>query len=78
MNMKNLMSMTFHESYGNLPTRLLRTYRKANISPADHDQILTLWGARWSDTDIPWTEVETFVLASIDNDTNQFRMPRYL
>jgi hypothetical protein len=39
--------MTYHEAYGNLPTALLRRYRKVNASPADHDQLLAACGEDW-------------------------------
>jgi hypothetical protein len=42
-----LMSMTFDESYGTLPTNLLRAYRKFNVSPADHDLLVDRLGDDW-------------------------------
>jgi hypothetical protein len=36
------LGMTFHESYGTLPTHLLSLYRRLNASPADHDQLLNV------------------------------------
>lgn len=70
-----MMSMTFHESYGSLPTTLLRKYRRLNVSPADHDTILRCVGHVWSDTDIDWTEVVQFV----DQRTHEGRLylPRW-
>lgn len=64
-----LMSMTFHESYGELPTALLKAYKRYNASPADHDRLLAAFGPdNWSDIfdtvldysekgylDLPWT-----------------------
>lgn len=35
-----MMTMTFHELYGELPKALLRAYRKYNVSPADHDMVM--------------------------------------
>lgn len=72
----SLKSMTFHESYGNLPTGLLRTYRRCNVSPADHDTILAAFGCVWSDTDIPWDAVTEFVAAH--TSTGTLALPRYL
>lgn len=42
-----LMSMTFHESYGELPTALLKAYRRFNASPADHDLLVAACGEDW-------------------------------
>jgi hypothetical protein len=39
--------MTFHESYGDLPTALLRRYRKVNASPMDHDILMDATGGDW-------------------------------
>ena len=36
--------MTFHESYGNLPTKTLRLIRKHNVSPADFDIMTDILG----------------------------------
>lgn len=72
-----MMSMTFHESYGSLPTTLLRLYRKHNVSPADHDQILMAFGKSWNDTDIPWEAVTEFVKSQIRPD-GVLRLPYYM
>jgi hypothetical protein len=70
------LSMTFHESYGPLPTSLLRLYRRHNVSPADHDRILNAIGKSWSDDDIDWSFVLDFVLGHVENGS--FRLPIYL
>lgn len=69
------MSMTFHESYGELPTNLLRLYRRHNVSPADHDQILNRLGYSYGDSSIDWSKVLDLVLAHTDGGT--FRLPLY-
>lgn len=71
-----ILSMTYHESYGSLPKGLLTLYRRHNVSPSDHDQILATFDKTWQDSDIPWSEVLDFVLASCDNGV--FRLPLYL
>lgn len=37
-------TMTFHESYGNLPVSTLRLVRKHNVSPADFDYMTDILG----------------------------------
>jgi ribosome biogenesis protein Tsr3 len=56
-----LQSMTYHESYGELPRRLLNLYKNNNVSPADHDRILMAFDCSWNDTDIPWNSVIVYV-----------------
>lgn len=70
------LSMTFHESYGSLPTALLKTYRRYNVSPADHDLILFNVGYMVGDTSIPWSLVLDFVLANVEDGF--FRLPIYM
>lgn len=44
--------MTFHESYGNLPTSTLRLIKRHNVSPADLDLMTDLLGnGTWDDID---------------------------
>lgn len=74
--MNKLLSMTFHESYGELPTSILRLYRRHNVSPADHDRILLTFGKSYGDSDIPWSDVLDFVLANVENGS--FRLPIYM
>lgn len=71
-----ILSMTFHESYGSLPTGLLTIYRRHNVSPSDHDRILAAFDCDWRDSNIPWSKVLDFVLAHCDNGV--FRLPMYL
>lgn len=71
-----ILAMTFHESYGSLPTHLLSLYRRHNVSPADHDRILDVFDCRWNSSDIPWAQVLDFVLAHCDNGV--FALPIYL
>lgn len=54
--------MTFHESYGTLPARILKVVRQYNVSPADWDMII---GAVGED----WNEVNAFIL---DNSTRGY------
>jgi hypothetical protein len=70
-----MLTMTFHESYGPLPTKLLRTYRRVNVSPADHDTVLRCLGHVWSDTNINWTEVIEFVEQRIHD--GRLYLPRF-
>jgi hypothetical protein len=70
------IGMTYHESYGAVPTNLLRMYKRYNVSPSDHDQILMAFNKTWDSTDIPWQNVLDFVLAHTDN--GMFRLPLYL
>ena len=43
-----LMSMTFQEEYGELPTALLKAYKRFNASPADHNRLVEACGEDWS------------------------------
>ena len=71
-----MMSMTFQEEFGSLPTTLLRTYRRTNVSPADHDQILAAFGWTWDSPDIDWTKVMAYVeSATVDG---YYRPSRWL
>ena len=53
--------MTFHESYGSLPTKLLRKYRAANVSPADHDSLLAVFNWTWDSPNIDWDMVSDYL-----------------
>lgn len=71
--------MTFHESYGTLPTNLLRLYRRHNVSPSDHDLILMACGSSYSmaaQGSVDWQFVLDFVLAHVEDGI--FRLPLYL
>lgn len=70
------LSMTFHESYGDVPKRLLTLYRRFNVSPSDHDAILRNFGCEYGDPSIPWQSVLEFVLANVDN--GYFQLPIYM
>ena len=63
----SIQSMTFDESFGTLPTRLRRLYKRVNVSPADHDQILDIFGFQYATMEsIPadvWDKVYDFVLS---------------
>lgn len=45
--MSKPLGMTYHEYYGDLPTALLRLYRKYNASPMDHQTLLAACGEDW-------------------------------
>lgn len=68
--------MTFHEYYGDLPTALLRLYRRANVSQSDHDMILLAFGKSYGDSDIPWPEVVEFVKGHVID--GRLQLPLYL
>lgn len=72
--------MTFHESYGTLPMRLLRTYKRLNVSPADHDAILYANGFVWQDADNMTTSDWASVAAYVESHTVDgiFRQSRWL
>ena len=39
-----MMKMTFHESYGEVAVAQLITYRRHNVSPADHFDLVESFG----------------------------------
>ncbi len=39
-----MSKMTFHESYGDVTIAQLRAYRKYNVSPSDHDDLVDKYG----------------------------------
>lgn len=41
-----LTDITFHESYGTVSVEQLRAYKKHNVSPSDHDQLVDVYGNR--------------------------------
>ena len=63
------LGMTFHESYGSLPTHLLSLYRRLNASPADHDQLMAACHGDWD-----------LILAMVQNYSTQgfLALPTYL
>lgn len=72
--------MTFHESYGHLPMRLLRLYKQVNVSPADHDTIMDRFGFSYDTQEsIPaetWERISEFV--TLSSTTGSFRTSLYL
>jgi hypothetical protein len=57
--------MTYHESYGSLPTSTLRLIKAKNVSPADYDDILAQYGMDYTDADkIPFDMVEDLIRSS--------------
>jgi hypothetical protein len=71
-----LLAMTFHDSYGMIPKRLLTLYRRHNVSPSDHDRILACFDKRWDSPDIDWSKVLDFMLQHVDNGV--LRLPTYI
>ena len=67
-------TMTFHESYGHMPTTTLALFKRANVSPADWDGMLARWGFEWSDPDLPWVEIENHVLSHMVNGLYSYPM----
>ena len=39
-----LTDITFHEQYGEVSHEQLRAYRKHNVSPSDHDALVSVYG----------------------------------
>lgn len=37
--------LVFHEAYGDLSRAQLAAYRTYNVSPADHDELVSVYGA---------------------------------
>lgn len=37
-------TMTYHEQYGIVSTAQLRAYKAYNVSPVDHDQLVSVYG----------------------------------
>ena len=37
-------TMTYHESFGIVSTAQLRAYKAYNVSPVDHDQLVSVYG----------------------------------
>lgn len=72
-----MYAMTFHEAYGALPVRLLKFYRRYNVSPADHDIILSAFGYEWNSDNIEWERVIRLAEVSVGPD-NVFRLSAYM
>lgn len=72
--------MTFHESYGNLPTKTLRLIRKHNVSPADFDYMLDMFmfevqGAdAFFVTGATWKSIDDHI---VSNSPNGMYTPRF-
>jgi hypothetical protein len=71
-----LSSMTFHESYGNLPKSTLRLIKRFNVSTADYDQILGSLGFTWDYDGIDFSAVNAMIEAGSSSGT--YRPSRYL
>jgi len=41
-----LTDITFHESYGDVSVAQLRAYRRHNVSPSDHYELVAVYGDR--------------------------------
>lgn len=70
------IAMTYHESYGALPSRLLSLYKRHNVSTSDHDAILASFGKTWQSVDTDWQAVLEFVLANVEDGS--FGLPIYM
>lgn len=60
-------TMTFHESYGNLPKTTLRLVKRYNVSPADFDMITDILGF------MEWSDINLHI---IENSPNGYYVPR--
>lgn len=69
----DIMNMTFHESYGDLPKSTLRLIKKYNVSPADYDGLLNELSLVWSDdiADCEWRELELTIVSH--SETGMYR-----
>lgn len=73
------MTMTFHESYGNLPTHTLKLIKRFNVSPADFDLMLDTLNP-WIDGDDEkpgrpdWQAVDNHI---VSNSETGMYIPRY-
>lgn len=74
-----MMTMTFHESYGPLPTVVLRDIRKFNVSPADYDAVLAHFGRTWQAAGLfsaeTWSQIHDFIVSHSSDGI--FRISRY-
>ena len=68
--------MTFHESYGNLPTKTLRLIRKHNVSTADFDELTDILGfdAYRPGGIIVWSVIDKHI---IDNSQRGYYQPKF-
>lgn len=71
-----MSQMTFHESYGDLPTKTLRLIRKFNVSPADFDCMTDVLGfdAYSPGGVIDWSVIDTHIVSN--SETGMYR-PRF-
>ncbi len=69
-------TMTFHESYGNLPKSTLALIRKNNVSPADFDLMTDLLGVdAWAPgSGADWSVIDDHIVSN--SETGMYR-PRY-
>ena len=73
----NLSTMTFHESFGDLPKAVLTLFRQRNVSPADFDSILMAFGWEFGSPDIQWNMVYDYVFAA-SLSTGSYRPSRFM
>jgi hypothetical protein len=64
-------TMTFHESYGSLPTKTLRLVKKHNVSPTDFDFMLDQFSGT---VDEGWAWVNDHIVSN--SEAGSYR-PRY-
>jgi hypothetical protein len=67
--------MTFDENYGTMPSNLLALIKRANVSPADWDSMLTRWGIDWFDEHKPFNLIYLHIESHMVNGT--YRYPMY-
>jgi hypothetical protein len=60
--------MTFHESYGILPTHLMRMVDRMNISPSDWDCLVMKFGTDWD-------AIRDFINANRSKSNGSFTFP---
>lgn len=69
------MNMTFHESYGTMPTSTLRLFKRANVTVSDWDSMLARWDFTWGDENLPWQAIEDHITVHMVNGL--YRYPMY-
>jgi hypothetical protein len=67
----NLSTMTFHESYGSLPTHILRMCKRFNIPPAEYDMLLVKFGEVVTD----WDAMYDYIAENVNPNNGMFYMP---
>lgn len=68
-------TMTFHESYGELPKGTLSIIKRYNVSPADFDLMTDLLGfeAYYGNGKIDWTVINDHIVSNSETGMYQPR-----